>query len=261
MRPLLIVGGGLFGSLAAAYARRKGIESVVFDAGLEGSASPAAAGLFQEKWAGKKFRTHYQHALPLLEQLFDIGHVCLTREDGSKETLLFIPPRIILEPTPLRQRVTSVGDGWLEAEGQRYEGSIYLAAGVWCSQLAPHLDVHSKAGAAFVFPGERPGQLRPFAPRRQAIAFVRDLGTTYFSDGTAELAYGPEQDRQSLARAADMGLTEPIRRYWGCRPYAPGGPVFQRLGQRTWLATGGRKLGTILGASCARRLIEEELCR
>ena len=46
----------LFGSLAAAYARHKGIEAIVFDAGLEGAASPAAAGLFQEKWAGKKFR-------------------------------------------------------------------------------------------------------------------------------------------------------------------------------------------------------------
>ncbi len=57
-----------------------------------------------------------------------------------------------------------------------------------------------------------------------------------------------------------LGLTEqPIERLWGWRPYVPGGPVFRRLGSRTWLATGGRKMGTILGAAFARRLIDEEL--
>ena len=260
MRPLLIVGGGLFGSLAAAYARHKGIEAHVFDAGLEGAASPAAAGLFQEKWAGKKFRPHYHRALPLLEKLYPLESVCLTCDDGSQETLLFLPPRLVLEPHPLRQRVTSVGDGWLEADGRRYEGWVYVAAGIWCRQFVPHLPVQSKAGAAFAFPGEREGRLHQFAPRRQAIVFVRDPGTTYFSDGTAEPAYEPKHDRQTLARAAQMGLTEPIARCWGCRPYTPGGPHFQRLGERLWLATGGRKLGTIFGASCARRLIEDELC-
>ena len=95
---------------------------------------------------------------------------------------------------------------------------------------------------------------------RQAIAFVRDPGTTFFSDGTAERDYTPEHDRQTLGRAARMGLTgEPVGRFWGRRPYTPGGPVFRRLGRRTWLATGGRKMGTVLGASYARRLLEEEL--
>ena len=49
------------------------------------------------------------------------------------------------------------------------------------------------------------------------------------------------------------------RRLWGRRPYTPGGPLFVKLGARTWLATGGRKLGTLLGASLARCLVEEEL--
>jgi hypothetical protein len=260
MPTLYVVGGGLFGSPAAAYARSKGIEAVVFDAGLPGAASPAAAGLFQEAWAGRKLRPRFHHALPLLERLYGIRHVSLAREDGGKECLLFVPPAAVLEPAPVRRRVTAVGDGWLEAEGQRYEGWIYVAAGIWCEQFLPGLDVYSKAGSALLFAGERPGRMQPLGPGRQAIAFVRDPGTTYFSDGTAERDYLPEHDEQTLARAAAMGLAgEPARRLLGFRPWTPGGPVFRQLGRRTWLATGGRKMGTLLGASFARRLVEEEL--
>src|SRR5260221_647899 len=62
MYRLLIVGGGLFGSQAAALARLHGIEALVFDPGLGGAASPAAAGLFKEAWAGKKLREHFDRA-------------------------------------------------------------------------------------------------------------------------------------------------------------------------------------------------------
>jgi glycine/D-amino acid oxidase-like deaminating enzyme len=259
MFTLFIVGGGLFGSLAAAYARSKGIEAIVFDCGRPGAASPAAAGLFQEKWAARKLRPHYHYALPLLERLFPIRNTSLTRDDGSTESLLFVPPSAILEPQPLRRQVTCVGDGWLEAEGQRHEGWVYIAAGIWSGQFLPDLEVYGRAGAAFLFAGERAGRIWQAAPNRQCLAFVRDRGTTYFGDGTAERDYTAEHDHLSLERAAEMGLTEPIERLWGQRPYVPRGPFFQQIASRTWLATGGRKMGTILGASCARRLVEDEL--
>jgi len=262
MTTLLIVGGGLFGSLAAAYARHKGIEAVVFDSGREGAASHAAAGLFTERWAGRKLHAHYLHALPLLDRLYPIRSVHLTHDQddaGPATALLCVPPSVILEPAPIRQQVTAVGDGWLEAGGRRYEGWVYIAAGIWSAQLFPGLEVYGKAGAAFLFPGEHEGRIRRTAAGRQCLAFVRDRGSTYFNDGMAERVYAEEHDRQSLSRAAEMGLTEPIARLWGRRPYTPRGPVFQRIASRTWLATGGRKMGTILGAFFARRLVEEEL--
>lgn len=259
MSTLFIVGGGLFGSVAARYARSKGIEAVVFDSARPGAASPAAAGLFQEKWAARKLRSHYHYALPLLERLANIRNISLMRDDGSRESLLFIPPSELLELQPIRQQVTSIGDGWLEAADQRFEGWIYIVAGIWSGQFLPELEVQGKAGAAFIFSGERAGRMRQVEAGRQCLAFVRDSGATYFSDGTAERDYTPEHDRLSLARAAEMGLNGPIQRLWGIRPYTPRGPFFQKLAPRTWLATGGRKMGTILAASCARRLVEQEL--
>jgi hypothetical protein len=251
----------MFGSLAAAYARSRGLEARVFDAAREGAASPCAAGLFKEAWAGAQFREHYQRALPVLDQLYGIRHVALRHADGSKEDFCFVPPSAILEPQPIRQRVTAVGDGWLEAAGRRHEGWVYVAAGIWCEEFLPGLGVYGKAGASFAFAGERAGQICSLGWGRHAIAFVRDPGRTHFSDGTAERDYRTEHDQESLERAAQLGLTaSPIARNWGYRPYVPGGPVFRTLGRRTWLATGGRKLGTILGASFARRLVDEEMC-
>lgn len=260
MPTLLVVGAGLFGSQAAAYARRRGLEALVFDPGLAGAASGAAAGLFKEEWAGKKLQASFQQAIPLLEQLYGLRTVILTHDDGRHEAFLCVPPAVILEKDPIRHMVTAVGDGWLEAGGRRYEGWVYVAAGVWSGSFLPGLQVLGKAGSAFVFQGERPGRIRGVAHGRQAVAFVRDPGVTHFSDGTAELVHTAEHDRQSLKRAAGLSLTDqPLERLWGRRPYTQGGPIFQKIGSRSWLATGGRKMGTILGAAFARRLVDEEL--
>src|SRR5262245_5225124 len=148
---LLVVGGGLFGSQAAAYARSKGIEAVVFDAGLTGAASHAGAGLCKESWAGKKLSEHFHSAIPVLEKLYGIRSVTLAHDDGTRESFLFVPPQAILDSAPVRERVTGVGDGWLEAGGRRHEGWVYLAAGIWCEHFLPGLGVYGKSGAAFLF--------------------------------------------------------------------------------------------------------------
>jgi glycine/D-amino acid oxidase-like deaminating enzyme len=258
---LLVVGAGLFGSQAAAYARTRGIETMVFDAGLPGAASPAAAGLFKEEWAGKKLQQHFRAAVPLLDQLYGIRQVQLTHPDGRVEAFHCVPPSVILELDPIRKAVTTVGDGWLEADGTRYEGFVYVAAGIWSAAFLPGLQVYGKAGTSLIFPGEEAGRIVEIAHGRQAIAFTRDRGTTFFSDGTAESDYSEIHEQRTVDRATELGLNAPIQRIHGLRPYTPGGPLFRRLGTRTWLATGGRKMGTILGAAFARRLIEEEVWR
>ena len=123
MTVLYIVGGGLFGSQAAAYARHKGIEAVVFDPGLAGGASPAAAGLFKEAWAGKRLHEHYQWALPLLEQLYGIRVPLMHDIIRSNCSRCRRRPK----PAPFGN---AVGDGCWSGRAL-YEGWIYAAAGVW----------------------------------------------------------------------------------------------------------------------------------
>src|ERR1700681_1705043 len=93
MPTLLVVGGGLFGSQAAAWARNHDIEAVVFDPALDGAASPAAAGLFTERWAGQKLQEHFRRALPILDRLYGFGPVPLTHNDGKGNSLRCVPPQ------------------------------------------------------------------------------------------------------------------------------------------------------------------------
>src|SRR5438552_4694995 len=118
MPSLLVVGGGLFGSQAAAYARRQGIEAIVFDPTLLGAASPAAAGLFKEAWAGKKLQEHFQRARVLLEQLYGIRHVSLRHDDATTEPFLFVRPTATPAPPPILESVPTVADGWREPGGR-----------------------------------------------------------------------------------------------------------------------------------------------
>jgi glycine/D-amino acid oxidase-like deaminating enzyme len=259
MPRLLVVGGGLFGSQAAAYARSKGIEALVFDPALPEAASPVSAGMFAAHWVHGKFLRYHHHAVPLLEQLYGIRTLKMARENGEHIEVMWVPPALVLEPAPVREMVTTIGDGWLEAAGIRYEGWVYIAAGVWCDRFLADLDIHARIGASYIFEGETPARSYQLGPNRRVLSFVRDPGTTWFSDETSELVFTEAQERESLGRAAAIGLTGTPQICRGRRPYVPGGPVFRRLGNRTWLATGGRKLGTVMGASYARRLVEEEL--
>src|SRR5262249_7112640 len=139
----------------------------VFDAGLPGAASPAAAGLFAERWASRKLAEHHARAVPLLERLYGIQPITFQHDDGRPDPLLFVPPSLIREPEPLRQRVSAVGDGWLEAGGQHHEGWVYVAAGVWSDNLVPGAGVYGKEGAALIFSGESLPRIRPLGPGRQ----------------------------------------------------------------------------------------------
>src|SRR5688572_22300982 len=104
MSTLLIVGGGLFGSPAAALARQRGWNVRVFDAALPGAASPAAAGLFREEWAGKKLQEHFRPALEVLERLYGVARVELTDDAGQRTPYFFVSPLRILEAAPVRAR-------------------------------------------------------------------------------------------------------------------------------------------------------------
>ena len=240
----------------------KGIETVVFDAGLEGAASPASVGLSRPEWLGKKLEHQWAVGLAVLERLYKPRNIELTGADGSIEQL----PVPAAGRRPRTRACTPDGDGRRRRLARSGRTASRKASFMWppgsgARVLCPTWRCVARRAPAGSSRARNPIAFGPSPTDAQAVAFVREPGQILFADGTAEEQYIPDHDRQSLARAAELfGLTDPpLARRYGIRPFTPGGPLFKRLGQPTWLATGAHKLGIIMGAAYARRLIEEEM--
>ena len=259
---LLIVGGGLFGSLAAKYARKKGINALVFDSSRPHRASPAAACTFCKEWAGP-FASYYDEGLAVLSELVEVSSIGFSISIGGEEgkrNFLRARPSDILETPQVAAPVDCVWDGGLEAGGKTYSGIVYVAAGIWTGSLLRDVKVEGRGGLALQYGGEISPRMKLWAPYRQAMAFPRDSGKTYFSDGTAHKEYDRRRhyyDEATIGRAEELfSLRDPTERLFGYRPYCEGGLVFERPSQRLFVGTGGRKLGTLIGAYVAKKLVE-----
>ncbi len=272
---LLIVGGGLFGSLAALWARHKGIEAIVFDSGKMGSASPAAMGIFRSDFFEDKHQPLYTSGLAVLETLGKVRSVSLRRYErandylflNNSESFLFARPGDILEQNADKRNVNAVGDGWItvnnpDGSTSRYEGNVYVAAGIWVSQLLPPMLVVPRWGSAYAFAktaNDQESKIVSLPQSRHAISFERDEGLMHFVDGTSAEIHTRANQQATLHCASDMGLYNPVMVWLGQKPYCQGGPVFDKLGSRLWVGTGGRQYGTVVAASFAKRLVEEEI--
>jgi hypothetical protein len=256
---LIIVGGGLFGSLAARLAAEAGHQILLIDSLKPYRASPAAAGVWRDGWI-KKLGDEGREGVEVLRRLGVIRRLKLWSSKGPLDAS-FVPPSALLCPVSLNAEVASVEDGVVHTRDKgSFEGLVYVAAGIWTRHLVPQCPIVSgRYGAALLFRGGTVPRIETWAPYRQSLAFVRDAGSTYFSDGTAVVAssWGLQRIQETAGRAAEMGLTRHVDILAGARPYAAGGPWFARVGRRTWAATGGEKSGTVLGAAFAARLMRE----
>jgi glycine/D-amino acid oxidase-like deaminating enzyme len=277
---VLIIGGGLFGCLAARAVREAGRTAVIVDAGYEGSGSPPAACVWSAEWA--KDVPGVDNGTVFLARHYGLRELTFTvtsrvGEPKGERVLYHVTPALILDDQTawrVKGRVLHVAGAAAQisvrqdgGEFQRQLWSFeraYVATGYWTQELvrsAPK--VTGKAGVAMQYEGSGDrAMLVQFAPYRQLLAFERDAGLTYVSDGTAIKVenYKTEHTTRTLERVEGLlGFTQPRSMLYGVRPYVDGGPWFSRVSERVWCATGGRKLGTIAGAAFAHRFAREAL--
>ena len=169
---------------------------------------------FKEPWVGKKLKHLYLPAFSLAGSTLRHPN---RRTDASRwldGTISFVRSRVIPRTgTTGRQAVTSVGDGWLEAAGQRYEGWVYLAAGILVfAPVRSRIDGVRQGGHRLSFlPGERPGRIESIAPLASSpspSSAIRVRPTSAMERPVCD--YLEEHERATFARAAYfMGLTDP----------------------------------------------------
>jgi hypothetical protein len=276
-RNVVIVGAGLFGSIAAHLARQAGHTVTVVDSGEAYAASKASGCVLAPSWLASIPKEQVTEALGVLGSeyaLHDLAFDCSVR--GHKVPKQFRaqrvnPADVLLKPDDNR-KVLSVGDGEVTfVDRTKLRGTVLVAAGMGCAELLPGMPkMRGLWGASLWSLGEQidAARLDVYAPYRQAVAFNIDRKRVWMGDGTALIqrtwdATAPERIATTKDRAQDyMGLklakTVVVS---GARPYVIDHKAgyFAQVHPKTWVSTGGAKNGTILAAWQALRFLKEAL--
>lgn len=256
--PLVIVGGGLAGSMVAHYAQLHGWEPIVIDNGNNWAASRASSNLTMPSWlnslgeVGQEGFKALQEDWPIREILFNSGKIAayhLAMDD-------------VLWRMSINKTIVKVSNGSVQtSEGEQIEGTIVVAAGIWCSELL-NIELKALTGHTLLFRGQWPDPiLELWAPYRHLKVFQWLEDIIMFGDSTAILHKNYDADKYeiaSLARARRLGLMGSHHTLRGIRPVAPKQPVLcEKLASHLWVLTGGGKMGMTVYAAAAKRLVEE----
>lgn len=261
VKPVWIVGNGLFGRIASDFLTEAGIENIVIDSHEPNSGTQASGNITKPSWisglgdAGKQ-------AYEDLDRLYGLEKFSPQVILGKSLDLYYVPRVKVLNKEHIVGKVTAVGDGWLTVDGEDKEGIILVAAGVWSEELVDMPDIDNVTGVSFLFnKKDHKPQFSIWAPYKQSISYGHK-DEVWFGDGTAIRNKNWEQDKRveaSIHRAKDHGLENPIKTNIGYRPYVKGHKdgYFKKLADNTWVSTGGGKNGIVLAAIQARKFLEE----
>jgi glycine/D-amino acid oxidase-like deaminating enzyme len=257
MTQCVIVGGGLFGSLAARLARLKGYEVTVVDSNEALAASPASGGVMKPSWLTG---VDVKQAVAILEQFVAVRDVPFTFL-GTTVHAYVVNPLDVLDPAPLRARAIRAEDGLVVLDnGQELRGHVLVAAGVWTNTLLPTIPVEGLAGVGFRVRGQLPvAFIKVWAPYKQIVAHQVDAAHLWVGDGSAikDKNWTSERLEASKERCCGALPTYPklkdVTALPGLRPKVPGQKygLHQRLSPRLAVSTGGAKSGMAMAALMA----------
>lgn len=270
MTSVLIVGGGLFGSMAAIFAAKAGHDVTVFDDNRPFAGSKPAACLMKPGWMSG-LGDIGKEGLKIIDETFGLQTIQFDIGLGVKSDVFWVDPaRIFAEARKVArwfpEKVHAVADDGFISVGDGYiSGAVLVATGVWAGELIPGLPkIDALTGAAFTFEGVVPPSIRVWAPYKQLVAFEREKGTTWVGDGSAILAknWTDAREEASFKRACNLlgraKHTKLIKIDVGYRPYVKGHKAgyFAQLAPKLFVSTGGAKNGTVLAAYYARKFVE-----
>lgn len=277
MKEIVIIGGGLFGSIAAAALRKDGHDVTVIDARKDGAGSKPAACLMKPSWFSSMGKDKFGPSLELLDEMYGVQDLSL-RVGPLSSTVHWCDPAQILQPADIYDEVEAiqcpVGSDrhilvlksglFIEAK------TVIVAAGVWSNILAHVPGLVGRAGVAFRWSDMQlaEGFVKPWAPYRQTVGFNISPTEVWVGDGSAIKPenWNEARQAQSYARSStaigregygDLALGR-ARALYGIRPYIPDAKpcLIKENLPGLWVNTGGAKNGTIAAGYSASVLRE-----
>jgi glycine/D-amino acid oxidase-like deaminating enzyme len=267
---IIIVGAGLFGSIAAKLAREHGHDVTVVDSREPWAASKASGCVIAPSWLNSLSREQIDAGMGVLNDLYTVHDVEFQTNALAKFKAKRVAPSDILKDADVHDTVVEVRDGLVKlASGDVLRGKVLVAAGIG---TAGHLIKAMPAmrglwGASMRFKGviDQP-RIHVYAPYKQAVAFQLSRSEVWMGDGTALVDKTWRESREgridnTARRGASLfGLSlERVKFNEGARPYVEGHKAgfFVRVTPNVWVSTGGAKNGTLLAAANAAQFLKE----
>ena len=263
MRDAIIVGGGLFGSIAAAALRSSGMDVAVIDDRRQNAGSLAAGCLMKPSWLQKMGKGNVDRSFQLLDQLYGLKTISLRAGPVSVDAQWIHPDRI-LEPDPIAKKVAKVstfpGGNRVRFENMEPMDAkiVIVACGAWTRELIHGAPVVGKVGASVRL--DRPpedNRIKVWAPYKQLVRFSAD-DFNWCGDGTAiiEKNWTNERLETSRRRITDFAGIGDLR--VGVRPFADTAApaALDWIAPGLWSLTGGGKNGTAAAGWAASKLLE-----
>jgi len=270
---VIIVGNGLFGSIAATLARAHGHSVTVVSNNEANAASLASGCVLAPSWLSSLGKDTAEAAMAVLAQLYTVHPVVFQTNMIKSFKASRVDPADILVPADIVGKVVAVGNGWVDVETSpdfkpdRLKGKVLIAAGVWSGSLATMPTIRGLWGASVRVRAQlAEPRISVYAPYRQAVAFNMTKKEVWMGDGTAliEQTWRKESAQRietTLGRAVDLfGLPVAGKKVFvGARPYVEGHKAgfFEKVHPNTWVSTGGAKNGTVLAAWQAERFVRQ----
>ena len=257
---IVVVGNGLFGSIATTLARRRGHRVTLISDKQAFAASGASGCVLAPSWLNSLDKGAVDTSMDILGELYTIKPIEFQTNLLKKFTASRVDAsEILLEPDVVGRVASLSAKGVVLENGDKHVGKVLLATGVWTPNLAPDMPkMRGLWGCSVMFSGSiLDPRIHVYAPYRQAVAFQAAKGKVWMGDGTAliQATWDKEKiDRMvtTVRRGVSLfGLNDKGAKVTcGARPYVEGHKAgyFEQLNKNTWISTGGAKNGTVLAA-------------
>lgn len=264
MRDVIIVGGGLFGSIAGAALRDAGMDVLIVDDGRPSAGSRAAGCLMKPSWLQKMGKDNVEQSFRLLDRLYGLRTVSLKAGPLSVDAH-WINPDEVMSTARLNRQVKFVGSfGSVNMVGLNggedlNAKHVIVACGAWTRNLIRGVPVVGKVGASLrLFGSPEDNRISVWAPYKQLVRFSHE-GFHWAGDGSAilEKNWTPNREAESLQRISRFtGIEGEVR--VGIRPFAQTSDpaALEEIAPGLFSLTGGGKNGTAAAGWAAAKLLE-----
>jgi hypothetical protein len=258
---VIIIGAGLFGSIAAARCRLLGHNVTVVADQRPAMASLASGCVIAPSWLSSLSAPDIATAMGVLSAMYKVHDITFTTNVlGRPFKAQRVDLKSVLVQPDVIGKVISASAGVVKLEdGRTLRGKTLVSTGYWAEELVSEMPkVRGLWGASVSFKtsGQTP-KLNVYAPYRQAVMFQSEKNRAWMGDGSALVTKTWDKESiQRMSATVERGramLSDPRATAIttaGVRPYVEGYKrgYFQQIDSSTWVSTGGAKNGTVLAA-------------